>query len=267
MCRIDCPRTRRATRIRPAFGRPSADRSHGAGTGLERVNLLVLFVVGLLAGALPGNVRAACDDLRRPNRCRERQAPRRYAHRLRGAPARPVQPRSNGQLRGHRRPVRPAGRGHDRLERGRRRGRRWRQGRDRDPRRDCDHRERAGSTTCGGRPSPATISPSWARCSVASGGLLSSRVDRLATSPGIVALGAVHGLMPCPIIYPAYLYAFSLGSPTRGALAGRPRTQDDPHAVRLRHRHDHDRRGDARAAPPRAGAAFIVLGYIPSRTG
>ncbi|MCU4975681.1 sulfite exporter TauE/SafE family protein [Halobacteria archaeon AArc-m2/3/4] len=49
--------------------------------------------------------------------------------------------------------------------------------------------------------------------------LVSSRIDRLATSPGIVGLGAIHGLFPCPIIYPAYLYAFALGNPLRGALS------------------------------------------------
>jgi sulfite exporter TauE/SafE len=50
-------------------------------------------------------------------------------------------------------------------------------------------------------------------------GVLSGRIDRLATSPGVVGLGAVHGLLPCPIIYPAYLYAFALGDPVRGALS------------------------------------------------
>jgi sulfite exporter TauE/SafE len=45
------------------------------------------------------------------------------------------------------------------------------------------------------------------------------RVDRLAAGPGIVALGALHGLFPCPIIYPAYLYAFALGDPLRGGLS------------------------------------------------
>lgn len=50
-------------------------------------------------------------------------------------------------------------------------------------------------------------------------GLISSRIDRLATSPGIIGLGAIHGLLPCPIIYPAYLYAFVLGDPLRGGLA------------------------------------------------
>ncbi|MCU4752439.1 sulfite exporter TauE/SafE family protein [Halobacteria archaeon AArc-curdl1] len=49
--------------------------------------------------------------------------------------------------------------------------------------------------------------------------LLTGRIDRLANSPGIVGLGAIHGLLPCPIIYPAYLYAFALGDPVRGALS------------------------------------------------
>ena len=49
--------------------------------------------------------------------------------------------------------------------------------------------------------------------------VLASRVDRLVGTPAIVGLGAVHGLLPCPIIYPAYLYAFALGDPVRGALS------------------------------------------------
>lgn len=48
---------------------------------------------------------------------------------------------------------------------------------------------------------------------------LSGAVERLANGPGIVGLGAVHGLLPCPILYPAYLYAFSTGSPIAGGLA------------------------------------------------
>ncbi|RQG98130.1 sulfite exporter TauE/SafE family protein [Natrarchaeobius oligotrophus] len=50
-------------------------------------------------------------------------------------------------------------------------------------------------------------------------GWLVARVDRLANGPGIVGLGAVHGLLPCPVLYPAFLYAFATGSPTGGALA------------------------------------------------
>ncbi|MDQ2049387.1 sulfite exporter TauE/SafE family protein [Natronolimnohabitans sp. A-GB9] len=50
-------------------------------------------------------------------------------------------------------------------------------------------------------------------------GWLTAHVDRLANGPGIVGLGAVHGLLPCPVLYPAFLYAFTTGSPTSGALA------------------------------------------------
>ncbi|ELY93709.1 sulfite exporter TauE/SafE family protein [Natrialba taiwanensis] len=50
-------------------------------------------------------------------------------------------------------------------------------------------------------------------------GRLTGHVDRLASGPGIVGLGALHGLLPCPVLYPAYLYAFAIGSPTGGAVA------------------------------------------------
>lgn len=50
-------------------------------------------------------------------------------------------------------------------------------------------------------------------------GVLTRRVDRLAGSPGIVALGTVHAVLPCPIIYPAYLYALAIGDPLRGGLS------------------------------------------------
>ena len=48
---------------------------------------------------------------------------------------------------------------------------------------------------------------------------LTDWVERLASGPGIVGLGAMHGLLPCPILYPAYLYAFASGSAVAGAVA------------------------------------------------
>ncbi|GAB7090413.1 sulfite exporter TauE/SafE family protein [Halorubrum luteum] len=48
---------------------------------------------------------------------------------------------------------------------------------------------------------------------------LTERVSRLANGPGIVGLGALHGLLPCPILYPAFLYAFATGDPLSGAVA------------------------------------------------
>ncbi|MEF8781718.1 MAG: sulfite exporter TauE/SafE family protein [Haloarculaceae archaeon] len=48
---------------------------------------------------------------------------------------------------------------------------------------------------------------------------LAVRVQRFVNSPGIVGLGALHGLLPCPILYPAYLFAFATGSAVSGAIA------------------------------------------------
>jgi sulfite exporter TauE/SafE len=48
---------------------------------------------------------------------------------------------------------------------------------------------------------------------------VAARADDWATGPGIVALGAAHGAMPCPLLYPGYLYAFATGSPVDGAAA------------------------------------------------
>lgn len=50
-------------------------------------------------------------------------------------------------------------------------------------------------------------------------GRLHEGVERWVRGPRIVGLGAVHGLLPCPLLYPAFLYAFTVGSPAYGALA------------------------------------------------
>lgn len=44
------------------------------------------------------------------------------------------------------------------------------------------------------------------------------RVERYANGPRILGLGAIHGILPCPILYPAFLFAFATGSPIRGAI-------------------------------------------------
>lgn len=48
---------------------------------------------------------------------------------------------------------------------------------------------------------------------------LVARLDRLVDGPGMVALGAMHGLLPCPLLYPAFLYAATTGSAVTGALS------------------------------------------------
>ncbi|WP_237560577.1 sulfite exporter TauE/SafE family protein [Halostella litorea] len=48
-------------------------------------------------------------------------------------------------------------------------------------------------------------------------GLLTRRVDAFVGDARIAGLGVVHALLPCPITYPAYAYAFATGEPARAA--------------------------------------------------
>lgn len=48
---------------------------------------------------------------------------------------------------------------------------------------------------------------------------LASGIEGWTTGPGIIGLGLVHGLLPCPLLYPAFLYAFARGSALDGVLA------------------------------------------------
>ncbi|WP_254766488.1 sulfite exporter TauE/SafE family protein [Salinilacihabitans rarus] len=98
--------------------------------------------------------------------------------------------------------------------------------------------------------------------------LVASRVDRLANSPGIVALGAAHGLFPCPIIYPAYLYAFALGDPLRGALSLGVLGVGTIPALFLYGTLLGSIDATTRVRLHRAlGVAFLLLGYIPLQHG
>ncbi|MES3160462.1 MAG: sulfite exporter TauE/SafE family protein [Halorubrum sp.] len=94
-------------------------------------------------------------------------------------------------------------------------------------------------------------------------GWLTGRVDRLANGPGIVGLGAVHGLLPCPILYPAYLYAFASGSAASGGLALAALGVGTMPAVflygTLIERVDAVHR---RRVHRLLGVAFVVLGYV-----
>ncbi len=48
---------------------------------------------------------------------------------------------------------------------------------------------------------------------------LSPRIDEWVGSKRIFALGFVHGFLPCPLLYPAFLYAFGRADPTFGAIS------------------------------------------------
>jgi len=98
--------------------------------------------------------------------------------------------------------------------------------------------------------------------------LITARVGDWANGPGIVGLGAIHGLLPCPLLYPAFLYAFTQGSPTGGALdlavlgVGTIPTVflygTVIQSVGTRHRTTLHRV---------LGVAFLVLGYLPLSHG
>lgn len=50
-------------------------------------------------------------------------------------------------------------------------------------------------------------------------GVLTDHVDALVDGVGVAGLGAVHGFLPCPILYPGFLYAFARADPVAAALA------------------------------------------------
>nr|WP_026190351.1 sulfite exporter TauE/SafE family protein [Halomicrobium katesii] len=49
--------------------------------------------------------------------------------------------------------------------------------------------------------------------------VISTRIDRWVNGIGVVGLGALHGLLPCMLLYPAFLYVFAQGSPAYGFLS------------------------------------------------
>lgn len=99
-------------------------------------------------------------------------------------------------------------------------------------------------------------------------GFLTARVDRLAGGPGIVGLGTVHALLPCPILYPAYLYAFAVGDPVRGALAlGALGVGTIPTLLAYGLAVGSLSVGHRRVLHRAMGATFLLLGYLPLAHG
>jgi len=48
---------------------------------------------------------------------------------------------------------------------------------------------------------------------------IEGHVDEWATGPGIFGFGLVHGFLPCPLLYPAFLYVFAQGSAIGGFVS------------------------------------------------
>lgn len=97
---------------------------------------------------------------------------------------------------------------------------------------------------------------------------LTGRVDDWATGPGIVALGAAHGAMPCPLVYPGYLYALATGSPAEGAAAlGALGLGTFPTLFAYGTAVDAVSAATRRRAHRALGVAFVAAGTIPLAKG
>jgi sulfite exporter TauE/SafE len=95
---------------------------------------------------------------------------------------------------------------------------------------------------------------------------LSAHVDAYVNGPGIVGLGAIHGLLPCPLLYPAFLSAFAQASAVDGALSLAALGVGTVPSLFLYGTVFQSVSTTTRLRLHRGlGAAFVLLGYIPLR--
>ncbi|GAB6878384.1 hypothetical protein JCM17823_06580 [Halorubrum gandharaense] len=94
------------------------------------------------------------------------------------------------------------------------------------------------------------------------------RVDSWVGDWRIAGLGAAHGLLPCPLLYPAFLYAFVQGSALGGAVALGALGIGTIPALFLFGTVFQSVSVETRLRMHRVlGVAFVVLGYIPLQHG
>jgi len=111
---------------------------------------------------------------------------------------------------------------------------------------------------------PAPLSTAFSRVSAA----LTSRVDALVGDARIAGLGFGHAFLPCPITYPAYLYAFVIGDPLRAAfLLSLLGLGTIPTLFAYGTALGTLSAGRRRSLHRVLGAAFLVLGYLPLAHG
>jgi sulfite exporter TauE/SafE len=94
------------------------------------------------------------------------------------------------------------------------------------------------------------------------------RVDSWVDDYRIAGLGAIHGFLPCPLLYPVYLYAFVQGSAVGGALALAALGLGTIPAVFLTGTVSSAVDLGGRSHLHRVlGVVFVTLGYIPLQHG
>ncbi|WP_144902475.1 sulfite exporter TauE/SafE family protein [Halobellus captivus] len=97
---------------------------------------------------------------------------------------------------------------------------------------------------------------------------LTSRVDALVGDSRIVGLGVGHAFLPCPITFPAYLYAFAIADPLRAAvLLSLLGIGTIPTLFVYGLALGSLSIGRRRAVHRVLGAAFLLLGYLPLAHG
>jgi len=247
----------------------------------EPLSLGVFLLVGLLGGAhclgMCGPLVSTYADRMRsdaadgnggnggPERDRTSRRKRR-SHRATGAPTRAVQPRTNGELRRDRRAVRPRGEPRVRHRPDGDDGRRRRPRAHGIGRRCGRHRDRRAVRPPTGAPAYSG-SRDRSRLGVVTGRIV-PEFDAWVGNWRIVGLGAAHGLLPCPLLYPAFLYAFVQGSALGGAAALAALGLGTVPALFLFGTVFGSVSVDTRMRLHRAlGVAFVALGYIPLQHG
>ncbi|RAW44506.1 sulfite exporter TauE/SafE family protein [Halorubrum sp. 48-1-W] len=99
-------------------------------------------------------------------------------------------------------------------------------------------------------------------------GRIVPRVDAWVGDWRILGLGSAHGLLPCPLLYPAFLYAFVQGSTAGGVVALGTLGVGTVPAMFLFGTVFQSVSTEARIRLHRVlGVAFVVLGYVPLQHG
>ncbi|SFR66151.1 hypothetical protein SAMN04487947_3272 [Halogeometricum rufum] len=121
-----------------------------------------------------------------------------------------------------------------------------------------------GGTGGGTARLPDALSAPFRRVSAA----LTRRVDSLVGDARIAGLGVGHAFLPCPITYPAYLYAFATADPVRAAfLLSLLGLGTIPTLFVYGTALGSLSVGRRRSLHRVLGAAFLVLGYLPLAHG
>ncbi|MDB2264557.1 sulfite exporter TauE/SafE family protein [Halorubrum ezzemoulense] len=110
--------------------------------------------------------------------------------------------------------------------------------------------------------------PGFDRAAAAVSDRIVARVDAWVGDWRILGLGAAHGFLPCPLLYPAFLYAFVQGSALGGTVSLGVLGLGTVPALLLFGTAFQSMRLETRLRFHRVlGVAFVALGYLPLQHG